>query len=1382
MKNCWKRTFWIGALLCMAVFGDAQKPVLDWRVAPESSMVPGVLQVQFAPAFFDRLSAGDIPLQGSGGFGEPALDSLWQQFGFESYQKLVNISLKPSKEPKLPQNTPVLRWVKITLRYPKMWKAALEALEKQKQWVAMAEPLYRIELHGSDIPFAPPVIPSDTLFNAQWHYNNTGQTGGTTDADIDLPEAWDLERGKPNVIVAIMDNGIDTTHPDLRPNIWSGRGYNFFNNQGGLVPGNHGNHVSGSVAAVNNNTTYVSGIAGGDGSASSGVRLMSCQIFGPVSGSGGVENAFVFSADNGAAISHNSWGYASPDVFNQSVLDAIDYFIENGGGGVIKNGLVIFSGGNQNGNIRFWPAVYHRVIGVTATNHNDVKSWYSTYHETMDIAAPGGETNISSGGPIAQGGRMGILSTVTVANGSVGYLQGTSMAAPQVSGVAALIASKAPGRLSADDIKSLLINQTDPIDLLNPIAFQGKMGSGRLNAFKSLQKTVQIFSAPMVEAPLQFSGEVACSAINLNWQKNTVNQEVMLAVSTDFNRGGIFGIPSGNLQAGGDIPGGGRILYKGNGTNLTLSNLNPDSAYFFKLWSVDASGNYSMGLVLKKFLKVSNLIEAFQPSAECYNKVSLNWLPFEGCTDPQVLIAYSANNQFGNPTIALQAGDNLGNDAVVVYRGNATGFDYNLSGAGDNQTLYFRLWPVLSNGTFGTPLTGNTETPAALTDVLVGEVTKSSIEILWSKSTCFTGDVIVAYNETAQFGNPLPGVQTGGQVTGGGRVLYRGAALKALHDNLPENSRYFYALWPVVNGKVGAMLMVSANTDCNGTGFVLPFKDQIDEATFENCRFDTLGIRNFTAGPWPAVSVVPGGAFPIVGPYTGSYLLRFNSYDTREGNEVQMTTPKLTTLDIASVDVQFKWYEDGSDYNTQVFLEEKISLFWSTDRNNWQPVTTFTRLPAYGGDGWKIKQATLPAAAGNQSSLYIRWVFKSAWGFDCYLDDIEIAATRHLVPDGLFHAAAAQFSLPDGFTNYYDSTGNLLLAVNDFGATLGHVENQLKIGIGGQSTPVLLPATGNYVRNTGGWLADGTYYLTSGWNNRTNPVTIRQFSAPNTLDKLQSLGSVLLNPAAGTLDSSMLFAYQLNGVGGQAANPANGHGGIPVAESFGVPGFWQMQRGTLMDTLQYRTVQLPGLWKAIETNINQPGSGGLGIGSITGNGALAPSWISLTANRSGNRNVLNWTTGYERRWLFLDIERQDPNSSVFALKGTQTAKGFPQSGASYTWTDMEDFLPNGTYRYRIRATDANGKVYLSPEATVAVENVKGIVIFPNPVISNEMTVYSEAPLQSVRLVDALGRVVLQNNASGTVQRLAVGGLTNGVYFLQAFMGNQTLTRKVLIAH
>jgi subtilisin family serine protease/chitodextrinase len=335
--------------------------------------------------------------------------------------------------------------------------------------------------------------PDDPQFSDQWHYHNTGQTGGTTDADIDLPEAWELETGNTNVIVAIEDQGVDYDHPDLAGNMWTNPGetpgngvdddnngyvddyygYNFGDNQGEITPGDHGSHTGGTVAAETNNGTGVAGIAGGSGS-DDGVRLMSVEVFG-TSGQGGFAEGFTYAADMGAHISQNSWGGGGE---SQSINDAIDYFIANGGsaGSPMEGGVVVIAAGNSNtsSGSSTWPAQYENAIAVAATNHNDVRSYYSNYGSWVDISAPGGETNSTTS--------EGVLSTN---NGGYQFMQGTSMACPHVSGVAALIVSKFAGNITPEEVRSRLINNTDPIDDVNP-DYQGQLGSGRLNAYAAL--------------------------------------------------------------------------------------------------------------------------------------------------------------------------------------------------------------------------------------------------------------------------------------------------------------------------------------------------------------------------------------------------------------------------------------------------------------------------------------------------------------------------------------------------------------------------------------------------------------------------------------------------------------------------------------------------------------------------------------------------------------------------------------------------------------------------------------------------------------------------------------------------------------------------------
>ncbi len=230
---------------------------------------------------------------------------------------------------------------------------------------------------------------NDPEFNKQWHFNNDGQTGGTSGADINLIKAWQKETGSPNVIVAVIDGGIDTRHPDLQGALWvnsneipgnkidddqngyiddvNGYGFGFGDKTSSIYPDVHGTHVAGTIGALTNNGIGVSGIAGGNGS-QRGVKLMSCAGFGSF-GIGGFEQAMVYAADNGAVISQNSWSGGS-----KAIEVAIDYFINRAGfdnssanfnkniqTGPMAGGIVIFAAGNDTHRIHIW-ATQDRMI------------------------------------------------------------------------------------------------------------------------------------------------------------------------------------------------------------------------------------------------------------------------------------------------------------------------------------------------------------------------------------------------------------------------------------------------------------------------------------------------------------------------------------------------------------------------------------------------------------------------------------------------------------------------------------------------------------------------------------------------------------------------------------------------------------------------------------------------------------------------------------------------------------------------------------------------------------------------------------------------------------------------------------------------------------
>lgn len=372
-------------------------------------------------------------------------------------------------------------------------------------------------------------VPNDPRYAEQWHYNNTGQSpDAIAGNDISIEEAWEIEMGNAQVIVAIEDTGFDVNHPDLKGNVWVNpgeipgnnidddnngyiddiNGYNFADDTGTIPAGSHGTHVAGTVAAETNNGIGVAGIAGGSGN-NDGVRLMSTTVFGHQKK--GFAEAFIYAADNGAVISQNSWGYGgiTADI-RAADKAAIDYFIANAGGenAPMKGGTVVFATGNNGAEGTFYPSRYDPILSVSSLANSGKKASYSNYGSWVDISAPGGDQNTS-------GATAGVLSTTP--GGTYGYKQGTSMACPHASGVAALVVSEFAGNISGIELKHIMENSTDPVDQLNP-TYVGKLGSGSINALKALQ-----YGNATVDTPntIEISNIGARTAI-INW--SAVNQ------------------------------------------------------------------------------------------------------------------------------------------------------------------------------------------------------------------------------------------------------------------------------------------------------------------------------------------------------------------------------------------------------------------------------------------------------------------------------------------------------------------------------------------------------------------------------------------------------------------------------------------------------------------------------------------------------------------------------------------------------------------------------------------------------------------------------------------------------------------------------------------
>jgi subtilisin family serine protease len=465
-------------------------------------------------------------------------------------------------------------------------EGAAAALER-RAGVRWAEPNYTYRISAT---------PNDADYGLLWGLNK-----------IHAPEAWDLSTGSPSMTVAVVDTGVDWTHPDLAANLWTNtgetpgdaldndgngfvddvRGWNF---GGAPNTGNnpddtngHGTHVAGTIGAVGNNTTGVTGV-------NWNVKVMAVRAGDETLTDFDIANAFDYACENGAKVVNGSFGgYQHSDA----ILDAVNR---------CPNTLFVFAAGNDATNNDQFP-VYPctdpapNIICVAATNSSDTRASFSNYGATsVDIAAPG----------------ENIYSTL-FSSPFYGLMSGTSMATPHVAGAAALVWAHRP-TLSVAELRRSLINSVDQVPALNHLV----VANGRLNVFRAMTQEIAPPSGLAITAATPTPGVWTNSpSVSVSW-------------------GGAFDSESGvdgySFAVSPDptmIP---DEIKDGSVTSLTVNV--PDGTHWFHVRARDGVGNWSEAVHAGPFR-----VDSFPPArptlsspshrpgfASTNHSVSVNWV------------------------------------------------------------------------------------------------------------------------------------------------------------------------------------------------------------------------------------------------------------------------------------------------------------------------------------------------------------------------------------------------------------------------------------------------------------------------------------------------------------------------------------------------------------------------------------------------------------------------------------------------------------------------------------------------------------------------------------------------------------------------------------
>ncbi len=501
---------------------------------PEEA-IKGELIIYVDDATAEQLEGAEMATRS----GVTALDAVLMEIGAENIKQVFNLKVNAERK----RERGMHRWFTVSmsedadLDVVAKTLAELDVVERvQFSNRVVAPKVQPTEITSFEATRATNLPFNDPMLSQQWHYNNDGSVdfpNVKAGADINLFDAWELTTGRPDVIVAVVDEGVCYEHEDLNSNMHVNEaelngeegvdddgngyvddvyGYNFVEIHKGPISwartgdSGHGTHVAGTIAAVNNNGVGVSGVAGGSGNGD-GVRLISCQIIsgGTAASPSNTAEAIAYAADRGACVLQNSWGFGAGQLPNDSgfengstsvEVEALKYFMETKNHPNLEGGIVIFAAGNDGKPVAGYPAAWNKLIAVSAIAPDGLPTYYTCYDRGCNVSAPGGEYFVRGGTTIDYG-----CVASTLPGNKYARMQGTSMACPHVSGIAALAISYAADNgivLTLPELKDIIVSSVTGFGALsgNKSSYEGgtinlqnytnKMGTGLIDAYRVL--------------------------------------------------------------------------------------------------------------------------------------------------------------------------------------------------------------------------------------------------------------------------------------------------------------------------------------------------------------------------------------------------------------------------------------------------------------------------------------------------------------------------------------------------------------------------------------------------------------------------------------------------------------------------------------------------------------------------------------------------------------------------------------------------------------------------------------------------------------------------------------------------------------------------------